>query len=182
MVVPCAPVREEWCPAGRSSVPNRIGCGGHDQLFSSSSRSVRIVCGGGRAGCRSGRAGGQGRCSSASVQAVRVDLRSVERGVVEAGGASDRSPGTPFAAGAVNCLSMGTGDVVFLVGTTAVSPSNGRAPSPGTRRFCCRRSTRSARRPRATGRPTVSCARAPHRWPMSSPTCMWWWTAGRCLG
>jgi hypothetical protein len=32
------------------------------------------------------------------------------------------APGTPFAAGAVSCSSMGTGDVVFLVGTTAVSP------------------------------------------------------------
>ena len=34
------------------------------------------------------------------------------------------APGTPFAAGAVSCSSMGTGDVVFLVGTTpAVSPA-----------------------------------------------------------
>jgi hypothetical protein len=38
------------------------------------------------------------------------------------------APGTPFAAGAVNCSSMGTGDVVFLVGTTpAVSPSVARS-------------------------------------------------------
>ena len=32
------------------------------------------------------------------------------------------APGTPFAAGAVSCSSMGTRNVVFLVGTTAVSP------------------------------------------------------------
>jgi hypothetical protein len=65
------------------------------------------------------------------------------------------APGTPFAAGAVSCSSMGTGDVVFLVGTTAVSPSNGRAPSPSTRLFSCRRSALSARGRRATGRQTV---------------------------
>ena len=41
---------------------------------------------------------------------------------MEAGGASTGAPGTPFAAGAVSCSSMGTGKVVFLVGTTAVSP------------------------------------------------------------
>jgi hypothetical protein len=32
------------------------------------------------------------------------------------------APGTPFAAGQVNCAAMGTPDVVFLVGTTSVSP------------------------------------------------------------
>lgn len=32
------------------------------------------------------------------------------------------APGTPFAAGQVNCAALGTEDVVFLVGTTTVSP------------------------------------------------------------
>jgi hypothetical protein len=32
------------------------------------------------------------------------------------------APGTPFAAGPVNCAALGTGDVVFLVGTTSTSP------------------------------------------------------------